>query len=260
MCYQVAHIVSGTSPRLPQQSRRETRAFLLIFQQGAISRLFIAGPPSKHTNATTSVLEKANQLLRRQHELKARMSATMRYRSDSVVSIDEPALQLGLNREAVMEEAVLEMLQTNNVEELRKVDADALALATTAKTYALHEACEAGSMDVVRFLLEEAEHDIDIRDAQQWTPLHYAAAFQGDKPELVHYLLSKGADARAPGLYGELVKAERPKYVEAEVRLAFGVLHAQANTHYDRIKESGVSAEAFILGAHGGHVCFDHVL
>ena len=34
-------------------------------------------------------------------------------------------------------------------------------------------------MDVVRFLLEEAEHDIDIRDAQQWTPLHYAAAFQG---------------------------------------------------------------------------------
>ena len=43
----------------------------------------------------------------------------MRYRSDSVVSIDEPALQLGLNGEAVMEEAVLEMLQTNNVEELR---------------------------------------------------------------------------------------------------------------------------------------------
>jgi len=251
------------------------------------------------------VLEKANQLIRKAEELKARMSETMRYRSDSVVSIDEPALQLGLNGEAVMEEAVLEMLQTNNVEELRKVDADALALATTAKTYALHEACEAGSMDVVRFLLEEAEHDIDIRDAQQWTPLHYAAAFQGDKPELVHYLLSKGADAahededgdtaldahldesdadtvvadllkkveehdgyehwarahaRAPGLYGELVKAERPKYVEAEVRLAFGVLHAQANTHYDRIKESGVSAEAFILGAHGGHVCFDHVL
>ena len=68
------------------------------------------------------------------------------------------------------------------------------------------------------------------------------------------------AHARAPGLYGELVKAERPKYVEAEVRLAFGVLHAQANTHYDRIKESGVTAEAFILGAHGGHVCFDHVL
>ena len=141
------------------------------------------------------MLEKANQLIRKAEELKAKMSETMRYRSDSVVSIDEPALQLGLNGEAVMEETVLEMLQTNNVEELRKIDADALALATNAKTYALHEACEAGSMDVVRFLLEEAEHDIDIRDAQQWTPLHYAAAFQGDKPELVHYLLSKGADA-----------------------------------------------------------------
>ena len=48
----------------------------------------------------------------------------MRYRSDSIVSIDEPALQLGLNGEAVMEETVLEMLQTNNVEGLRKVDAD----------------------------------------------------------------------------------------------------------------------------------------
>ena len=160
-------------------------------------------------------------------------------------------------------------------------------------------------MDVVRFLLEEAEHDIDIRDAQQWTPLHYAAAFQGDKPELVHYLLSKGADAahededgdtaldahldesdadtvvsqllasveehdgyehwarahaRAPGLYGELVQAERPKYVEAEVRLAFGVLHKQAEAVVDRVAETGLSAEAFILGAHGGHVCFDHVL
>ena len=251
------------------------------------------------------MLEKANQLIRKAEELKAKMSATMRYRSDSVVSIDEPALQLGLNGEAVMEETVLEMLQTNNVEELRKVDADALALATTAKTYALHEACEAGSMDVVRFLLEEAEHDIDIRDAQQWTPLHYAAAFQGDKPELVHYLLSKGADAahededgdtaldahldesdadtivaelltsveqhdgyepwarahaRAPGLYGELVQAERPKYVEAEVRLAFGVLHKQAEAVVDRVAETGLSAEAFILGAHGGHVCFDHVL
>merc|ERR1712091_191321 len=31
--------------------------------------------------------------------------------------------------------------------------------------------------------------------SSSWTPLHYAAAFQGDKPELVHYLLSKGADA-----------------------------------------------------------------
>ena len=73
------------------------------------------------------MLEKANQLIRKAEELKAKMSETMRYRSDSVVSIDEPALQLGLNGEAVMEEAVLEMLQTNNVEELRKVDADALA-------------------------------------------------------------------------------------------------------------------------------------
>ena len=68
------------------------------------------------------------------------------------------------------------------------------------------------------------------------------------------------ADGSGSLSYGELVKAERPKYVEAEVRLAFGVLHAQAHTHYDRIKESGVTAEAFILGAHGGHVCFDHVL
>ena len=204
-----------------------------------------------------------------------------------------------------MEETVLEMLQTNNVEELRKIDADALALATTAKTPRAPRGLRGRVQDAVRFLLEEAEHDIDIRDAQQWTPLHYAAAFQGDKPELVHYLLSKGADAahededgdtaldahldesdadtvvadllkkveehdgyehwarahaRAPGLYGELVKAERPKYVEAEVRLAFGVLHKQAEAQVDRVAETGVSAEAFILGAHGGHVCFDHVL
>ena len=142
------------------------------------------------------MLEKANQLIRKAEELKAKMSATMRYRSDSVVSIDEPALQLGLNGEAVMEETVLEMLQTNNVEELRKIDADALALATTAKTYALHEACEHGAFDAVKFLVGELAHDVDARDEQRWTPLHYAAAF-GGAPELVHYLLAAGADPAA---------------------------------------------------------------
>ena len=233
----------------------------------------------------------------------AASDVTTRFRSDSVVSVDDPALGLG-GDPTVMDEEILAMIQENNVDELRKVDADALAVATTAKTYALHEACEAGSMDVVRFLLEEAEHDVDIRDAQQWTPLHYAAAFQGDQPELVHYLLSQGADAasedeegdtpldahldesdedsvvsqllasvdtyggyepwarthaRAPGLYGRLGEEERPNYVAAEMRQALSVLHANANKHVNRVKET-VSAEAFILGAHGGHVCFDHVL
>ena len=49
-------------------------------------------------------------------------------------------------------------------------------------------------------------------------------------------------------------------YGEAEVSLAFGVLHKQAEAVVDRVAETGLSAEAFILGAHGGHVCFDHVL
>ena len=238
------------------------------------------------------------------------MSETVhRMRSDSVVSthsVDEDGTFMNDVDDPRMTEELLMAIQSNDVETVKAADNDSLSLPTTAMTYALHEACEHGSFDVVRFLLTEAECDVDIRDAQQWTPLHYAASYQSESPELVHLLLSAGADPKAEcedgdtplaayleevemdesdeptqvmrllesvdeeddyevwakiharsDEYTELIKTTRPHYVAAATRQAFALLHANASKHQ---KDLGSTPEAFLLGAHGGHVCFDHLL
>ena len=124
------------------------------------------------------------------------MTDTIRVRSDSMVSVDDPDMPM-LVDEPVLEDEVLMAVQGDDVELLRGVAPEKLHLPTAAKTYALHEACEHGSLRVVKFLVEELDCDVDVRDDQQWTPLHYAATFQGAAPALVHYLLAAGADAAA---------------------------------------------------------------
>jgi len=226
------------------------------------------------------------------------MSTLLRQRADSVVSENGDFLP----DLSVLSEEHLAWIQADDVEALRGIDADVLALPTPAKTYALHEACEAGSLAVVEYLLREQDHDVGIRDAQQWTPLHYAAAFQPDVPELVHLLLSFGAEVgaedeegdtaldahldecdggsdvagllesvaaaddyeawaravvRAPDAFGKMARAARPAYFAAAERAQFAVLHANG---VRAKRDLGVSPEAFLLGAHGGHVCFDHLL
>ena len=44
----------------------------------------------------------------------------------------------------------------------------------------------------MRFLVEELGADVNARDHNGYTPVHHAAA-RGDN-ELIHYLVSKGAD------------------------------------------------------------------
>ena len=122
------------------------------------------------------------------------MSTETRFRSDSIVSVDETDFQL--EDRSVLSEDVVFALQSDDVASLRLVGAAELRKPTTAKTYALHEACEHGAFDAVKFLVGELAHDVDARDEQHWTPLHYAAAF-GGAPELVHYLLAAGADPSA---------------------------------------------------------------
>jgi len=122
------------------------------------------------------------------------MSTETRFRSDSIVSVDETDFQL--EDRSVLSEDVVFALQSDDVASLRLVGAAELRKPTTAKTYALHEACEHGAFDAVKFLVGDLAHDVDARDEQRWTPLHYAAAF-GGAPELVHYLLAAGADPSA---------------------------------------------------------------
>ena len=56
-------------------------------------------------------------------------------------------------------------------------------------------------LPAVRFLVEECGADVNLRDANGYTPLHHAAA-RGDN-ELVRYLVDKGADVRAVSRKGQ---------------------------------------------------------
>jgi len=56
-------------------------------------------------------------------------------------------------------------------------------------------------LPTVKFLVEELGADVNARDHNGYTPLHHAAA-RGDN-ELIHYLVSKGADATAVARSGQ---------------------------------------------------------
>ena len=49
-----------------------------------------------------------------------------------------------------------------------------------------------GWLPAVKYLVEEIGADVNSRDSDGYTPMHHAAA-RGDN-EMIHYLLSKGAD------------------------------------------------------------------
>ena len=56
-------------------------------------------------------------------------------------------------------------------------------------------------MDAIRFLVEECDVDINLRDANAYTPLHHAAS-RGDA-EAVQYLINRGADVMVVSRKGE---------------------------------------------------------
>jgi ankyrin repeat protein len=58
-------------------------------------------------------------------------------------------------------------------------------------------------MPSVKFLIEELKVDVNLRDANGYTPLHHAAA-RGDN-DLIMYLMSKGADIKAESNRGQTV-------------------------------------------------------
>jgi hypothetical protein len=196
----------------------------------------------------------------------------------------------------VMDEPLLAAIQGDDLATVESAPLDCLLKPTTAKTYALHEACEHGSMRVVKFLVEQAGCDVNARDAQQWTPLHYAAAFdEGPADDLVNFLLSHGADAALEdedgdtpldccddacdaqalllasasdfgdyetwaravardATFGAYVQRARPKYVRDALRHELCLLARQA------APQPAASPEAFLLGSHGGHAVFAHLL
>lgn len=64
-----------------------------------------------------------------------------------------------------------------------------------------HRHVPGGWLAAVRFLVEECGADVNLRDANGYTPLHHAAA-RGDN-EMIRYLVSKGADVTAVSRSGQ---------------------------------------------------------
>jgi ankyrin repeat protein len=56
-------------------------------------------------------------------------------------------------------------------------------------------------LDAIRFLVEECDADVNLRDARGYTPLHHAAS-RGDT-EAVQYLIDRGADVMVVSRKGE---------------------------------------------------------
>ena len=61
-------------------------------------------------------------------------------------------------------------------------------------------ACENGHFPIVEYLISKGAN-IEIKDEDGWTPLHYASDFE--YPSIVEYLISKGADKTAKNNNGD---------------------------------------------------------
>ena len=64
-----------------------------------------------------------------------------------------------------------------------------------------HIHAPAAWMKAIRFLVEECDADVNLRDAKGYTPLHHAAS-RGDT-EAVQYLIEQGADVMVVSRKGE---------------------------------------------------------
>ena len=64
-----------------------------------------------------------------------------------------------------------------------------------------HIHAPAAWMKAIRFLVEECDADVNLRDAKGYTPLHHAAS-RGDT-EAVQYLIDQGADVMVVSRKGE---------------------------------------------------------
>jgi ankyrin repeat protein len=64
-----------------------------------------------------------------------------------------------------------------------------------------HRHAPGGWLPAMKYLVEELGADVNARDNDGYTPLHHAAA-RGDN-EMIHYLVSRGADVRAVARSGQ---------------------------------------------------------
>lgn len=68
-----------------------------------------------------------------------------------------------------------------------------------ARTTPLHLASGYGHLNIVRYFVEERNCDVECRDEEENTPLHYAA--EGGRFVIVQYLISNGCDPMCKDSY-----------------------------------------------------------
>jgi len=91
----------------------------------------------------------------------------------------------------------------------------------------LHVASSRGHLDVVRCLVEDAEADKDLQDADDETPIMWALI--EDKHEVVEYLLSSGADVSKVDING--MTALHRAIMETNIRISRALISAGADVN-----------------------------
>ena len=57
---------------------------------------------------------------------------------------------------------------------------------------AIHMAAKAGHLEAVRFLIQECQENVNVKDDGGWTPIIWASEYQHEA--VIKYLLSQGGD------------------------------------------------------------------
>ncbi len=98
---------------------------------------------------------------------------------------------------------ISDIIYKNDLEGFKKI-IDTMSNANEQNKHgesALHLAIRRNRTDMIKYLVEDKNADINIKDAAGWTPLMEAVV--DNFPEVVKYLMEKGADKSIPNGRGE---------------------------------------------------------
>lgn len=68
---------------------------------------------------------------------------------------------------------------------------------------ALHLAIEVKNKDLIKFLIEDTDVDINAKSTAGFTPLHFGAMFFRDQPDVIELMIQKGADLHSKNHVGQ---------------------------------------------------------
>ncbi|XP_035251993.1 diacylglycerol kinase zeta-like isoform X5 [Anguilla anguilla] len=221
----------GTSPGMPD----------LVDSSGecqATTRQFAF--PSSSCSPPTSPIPRIQELQRssQRTHLSSDSSVTMALACGDAVSYTKPALNRSerstfCNTDTVSTEALIESVKRRDYQRLRELHVLGADLATRdalGRTL-LHHAVDAGSKEIVRYIIDNAPSDIlDVTEEESGeTVLHKAASLC--QRTICHYLVEAGASLMKTDLQGDTPKQRAEKAKDQEL-----ATYLENRQHYQMIQ------------------------